>query len=67
LGSAKGLVSIPVGTTLAHAERELIIATLNQVKTKRDAARSLGVGLRTLYTKLREYKIAQHQPSATAR
>jgi len=61
LGSSNGLVAIPVGTTVSQAEKELIIATLNRYKTKREAARVLGVGLRTLYTKLGEYGIAQSQ------
>jgi DNA-binding NtrC family response regulator len=49
-------VTVRVGTSLAEAERELILATLREVGTKEDAARALGIGLRTLYTKLREYR-----------
>ncbi len=54
-GAADGLVSIPVGATLAQAERQLIAATLRRHRSKREAARVLGIGLRTLYTKLRLY------------
>ena len=50
-----GAVVLPPGTTLAQAERELIAAALQRCKTRREAARSLGLGLRTLYTKLREH------------
>jgi DNA-binding NtrC family response regulator len=49
-------VSIPVGWTLAQAERELIAATLQRHRSKREAARVLGIGLRTLYTKLGQYR-----------
>ncbi len=48
-------VRLPIGTSLARAERELILATLARYPTRADAARVLGIGLRTLYTKLQEY------------
>jgi DNA-binding NtrC family response regulator len=54
--AAAGAIAIPVGSTLAHAERELIAATLLRHPSKRDAARVLGIGLRTLYTKLAQYR-----------
>jgi DNA-binding NtrC family response regulator len=44
-------------TTLAEAERRLILATLEQFDGDRHkAAEALGVSLRTLYTRLREYR-----------
>ncbi len=46
------VVSIPVGTSLARAERLLIEATVARSGSRREAARALGLGLRTLYTKL---------------
>lgn len=46
------VVSIPIGATLGEAERILISEHLARAKTKADAARSLGIGLRTLYTKI---------------
>ena len=52
-----GALTFPLGTTLAQVERELILATLRRCKTKKEAARILGLGLRTLYTKLDEYGI----------
>ncbi|MBI4869321.1 MAG: sigma-54-dependent Fis family transcriptional regulator [Candidatus Wallbacteria bacterium] len=42
----------PVGVTLEQAEREIIRKTLESFPTRREAARVLGIGLRTLYTKL---------------
>ena len=50
------VLSIPVGTTLAETEKELILETLRKAggnKTK--AAKMLGIGVRTLYRKLEEY------------
>jgi DNA-binding NtrC family response regulator len=52
-----GGVTLPVGTSLAQAERQLIAATVRRHRTKREAARVLGIGLRTLYTKLRLYRL----------
>ena len=43
-------------TTLAEAERRLILATLDHFQgDRRKAADALGVSLRTLYNRLREY------------
>src|SRR4030095_10387958 len=46
---------IPLPSPLAEVERRVILAQLRRCATKREAARSLGIGLRTLYTKLRGY------------
>jgi DNA-binding NtrC family response regulator len=51
-------LSLPIGTTLEQAERQLIAATLERHRSKREAARVLGIGLRTLYTKLSQYRRA---------
>jgi DNA-binding NtrC family response regulator len=51
----EGDVVIRSGTTLADAERELILAAVTRCRTKQAAARSLGIGVRTLFTKLRTY------------
>jgi DNA-binding NtrC family response regulator len=57
-GTASGeRLWITAGTSLAEAERFLIIEHLRHARTKADAARSLGIGLRTLYTKIRELKL----------
>jgi two-component system response regulator HydG len=45
-----------VGISIEQAERELIRNTLELVKGNREqAAKSLGIGERTLYRKIREY------------
>jgi DNA-binding NtrC family response regulator len=56
--SGGGWLSLPIGCSLAAAERELILATLRRHPEKREAARVLGIGLRTLYTKLGAYQAA---------
>lgn len=54
--AAPATVSIPVGTTLAEAERQLILATLAHAGgDKALTASLLGVGRRTIYRKLDEY------------
>jgi DNA-binding NtrC family response regulator len=53
-GSASESIAVPASATLAEAERLLIAEHLGRAKTKAEAARTLGIGLRTLYTKIRE-------------
>lgn len=49
-------VSIPVGTSLADADRLLILATLEHSGgIKKRAAEILGISLKTLYNRLEEY------------
>jgi len=53
---ASATVTLPAGTTLAVAERELIVQTLARVDgNKAEAARQLGLDVKTIRTKLREY------------
>jgi DNA-binding NtrC family response regulator len=53
-----GEVSIPLGSTLAEAEKRLISGTLNLTGgNKVRAARMLGIALRTLYRKMKAYGI----------
>jgi len=48
--------SIPIGTTLAQAERQLILATLDHCRgDKRRAAEILGISLKTIYNRLNLY------------
>ncbi|MHB8417606.1 MAG: sigma-54 interaction domain-containing protein [Myxococcales bacterium] len=49
------LVQLSIGSPLADAERALILAAVQRFRTKAEAAQALGIGLRTLYTKLRAY------------
>jgi DNA-binding NtrC family response regulator len=60
--SAGTAVTIPFGTSLAVADRQLILATLEQcggVKTR--AAEILGISLKTLYNRLVEYNGEAHK------
>jgi DNA-binding NtrC family response regulator len=53
-----GRLEISTGMTVQEAERELITATLAHARNdKPRAAALLGIGLRTLYRKLKEYGI----------
>ncbi|WP_447919878.1 sigma-54-dependent transcriptional regulator [Achromobacter aegrifaciens] len=64
---AGGRVSVPVGETLAEADRRLILATLARCNgVKKQAAAVLGISPKTLYNRLEEYAAAdQNQPAAT--
>jgi two-component system response regulator HydG len=59
-----------VGSSLDETERRLILATLAELNgDKRRAAETLGIGLKTLYTRLSVYEAAGRgvgQPGATA-
>jgi DNA-binding NtrC family response regulator len=64
--AASGLAGIrfPVGTTVDAAERELILQTLvatNQNKTR--AAELLGISLKTLHNKMKEYEAGRSDAS----
>jgi DNA-binding NtrC family response regulator len=49
-------LNIPVGTSLADADRQIILATLEQCHgVKKHAAERLGISLKTLYNRLEEY------------
>ncbi|MGE0453264.1 MAG: sigma-54-dependent transcriptional regulator [Vicinamibacteria bacterium] len=52
---AVGELRIAVGTTLDAAERELITRTLAAYPTIKESARVLGIGLRTLHSKIQRY------------
>src|SRR5262249_14625790 len=55
--TVSGELRIPVTASLAEAERRLILAQVERCGTKRAAAAALGIGVRTLFTKLREYGV----------
>jgi DNA-binding NtrC family response regulator len=51
------MVSIPVGTSLAEADKKLILATLEQCRgVKTQSAELLGISVKTLYNRLGEYR-----------
>ncbi len=53
-------VVIPAGTKMAEVERRVIEAALRETRgNRRKAAEMLGIGERTLYRKIREYKLPE--------
>ena len=65
-------LAVPTGATLSDVERMLITDRLRRASTKAEAARDLGIGLRTLYTKIRALRLdpntapQRRNPRATA-
>ena len=51
---------LPIGTSLADAERALILATLRVSRNKQATAKQLGITRRTLYQKLARYEQLGH-------
>jgi two-component system, NtrC family, response regulator AtoC len=50
-------VQVPVGSSIAEAEKKLIMATLDRYDgNKKEAAETLGISLKTLYNRLNAYK-----------
>jgi len=52
------VVVLPIGTSMAQAEKALILATLRQHPQKERTAALLGISLKTLYNRLKEYAAA---------
>jgi two-component system response regulator AtoC len=50
-------VSLKVGTSLADAEKRLIQATLARFKSRKKVAALLGISLKTLYNKMKQYSL----------
>jgi DNA-binding NtrC family response regulator len=52
-------IRLAVGTRMEDVEREVIRRTVEAYPTLKEAARVLGIGLRTLHTKLRRYQVRE--------
>jgi len=60
-------LQVRVGSTVAEVERRLMLATLEQCGgTKEKAAQMLGISLKTLYNRLREYESEREREAAPA-
>src|SRR5690606_9862112 len=60
-GSQAARVTVPLGITLAEADRRLILATLERCGgVKKQTAAVLGISAKTLYNRLEEYARAGH-------
>jgi DNA-binding NtrC family response regulator len=58
-------VRLPVGTTVSDAEKALVQLTLQHTKNnKTRAAEILGISLKTLFNKLKEYGAAEPSDAA---
>jgi DNA-binding NtrC family response regulator len=57
-------IRLPVGITMEEAEKEIIRHYLGHFKTKKQAAKALEIGLRTLYHKLKRFSPSFHEPAA---
>jgi len=56
--SAAGMVSLPVGMSMDHAEREMIRTTLLHTSgNKTRAAKILGISLKTMHNKVKKYEL----------
>jgi DNA-binding NtrC family response regulator len=56
------VVTIPPGTKMADIERAAIEAALRETRgNRRRAAEMLGIGERTLYRKIKEYRVPEHE------
>jgi len=61
-GSAQEAITFPIGTTVEEAERALILRTLEHTgNNKTRAAEILGISLKTLHNKLKEYAAGADQ------
>jgi len=66
-GSVGSDVSIDVGTSIAEAEKKLILETLDRFDgDKKRAAQILGISLKTLYNRLNSYGMGRSGPNAKA-
>jgi DNA-binding NtrC family response regulator len=63
--AAEDVIVLPVGTSMAEAEKALIFATLRHFNHHKErTAAALGISLKTLYNRLKEYAAKEPQDSA---
>ena len=68
LGDPASILSVPIGTTLAEMERLLVFATLEHFEGHKErTAAALGISLKTLYNRLKDYGGEGAQPSKERR
>jgi DNA-binding NtrC family response regulator len=60
-GLEAGVIQVQVGSRLEEVERLLIQQTLESYPTVKESARALGIGLRTLHTKIRRYGLRRRR------
>jgi DNA-binding NtrC family response regulator len=59
-------VTLPIGTSMAQAERSLILATLRHYEHHKErTAAALGISLKTLYNRLKEYAAEEAREGST--
>jgi DNA-binding NtrC family response regulator len=56
-----GVIQVAVGTRLDQVERQVIEETLDAYPTVKESARVLGIGLRTLHSKIRRYRLRRRR------
>ncbi|HEX5125411.1 MAG TPA: sigma-54 dependent transcriptional regulator [Rhodocyclaceae bacterium] len=62
---SEGFLSVPIGTPLAEAQQEIILATLKHFGgDKRQTANALGISLKTLYNRLEIYESGNNEAGA---
>jgi two-component system response regulator HydG len=60
----ESVIPIAVGTRLDEVERQVIQRTLDSYPTVKECARVLGIGLRTLHTKIRRHRLRSRRTSS---
>jgi DNA-binding NtrC family response regulator len=64
-GTMNGSLEVHVGCSIAEAEKQLILATVERLHgNKREAAKTLGISLRSLYNRLKAYREDGDEPAA---
>jgi transcriptional regulator with GAF, ATPase, and Fis domain len=58
---AAGVIQITIGSRLDAVERQLIQRTLESYPTVKESAHVLGIGLRTLHSRIRRYGLRRRR------